>query len=309
MTQQDINIFLAVVERRNLSKAASSLYMSQSTLSHRLSMLEKELNAILFIRNKGHRTLELTPFGQAFIPIAERWTALWSETQDLHTIHSSRSFYIGSVASLIQYLFSDLLQQMLDTELLHFRLMVKSMQSAALYPALENREIDLGFSVKPAVYSNVINTPLLTEENILILSSNAPTGPGVYGPDVHPNELNSEKELLFHYHQDYLHWRNRWFGYFSNPVFGCGEAHLVEKLFSKQNGCWCVVPVSVALTIQRSCSVSLHRFTNPPPPRTCYMLTHRIPRAGYESCIELFHQYLYEYLKEEEKAGHLTLLT
>ena len=52
MTQQDINIFLALVEKRNLSKAASALYMSQSTLSHRLNMLEKELNATLFTRRK-----------------------------------------------------------------------------------------------------------------------------------------------------------------------------------------------------------------------------------------------------------------
>lgn len=69
MTQQDINIFLALVEKRNLSKAASALYMSQSTLSHRLNMLEKELNATLFTRQKGHRTLELTPFGHDFIHI------------------------------------------------------------------------------------------------------------------------------------------------------------------------------------------------------------------------------------------------
>ena len=85
MTQQDIDIFFAVVEKRNLSKAASYLYMSQSTLSHRLSMLEKELNATLFTRHKGHRNLELTPFGHDFIHIAERWTALWAETRDLHT--------------------------------------------------------------------------------------------------------------------------------------------------------------------------------------------------------------------------------
>ncbi len=95
MTQQDINIFLALVEKRNLSKAASALYMSQSTLSHRLNMLEKELNATLFTRQKGHRTLELTPFGHDFIHIAERWTALWAETQELHTMHGSRSFYVA----------------------------------------------------------------------------------------------------------------------------------------------------------------------------------------------------------------------
>lgn len=308
MNQQDIDIFLAVVEKRNLSKAASSLYMSQSTLSHRLSTLEKELNASLFTRHKGRRTLDLTPFGHDFIHIAERWTALWAETQELHTMHGSRSFYVGSVASLIQYLFPDLLHRIFQEEQQNIRLMVKSMQSAALYPALENREIDLGFSVLPSVYSNVINTPLLNEENVLILSGTARTKPGSFGPDVHPSELDPAKEILFQYHQNYIHWRNQWFGYFSTPAIGLGEALLVENFFSCPIDCWCVVPFSVAFALQKTCCVSIHHFTNPPPPRTCYMLTHRIPRTGYESCLESFETYLYQFLKDKETAGHLQIL-
>lgn len=308
MTQQDINIFLALVEKRNLSKAASALYMSQSTLSHRLNMLEKELNATLFTRQKGHRTLELTPFGHDFIHIAERWTALWAETQELHTMHGSRSFYVGSVPSLIQYLFPELLQKIFQKNSGQIRLMIKSMQSAALYPALENRELDLGFSVLPSVYSNVINKPLLTEENVVVLSSSSPTAPGTFGEPVRPGDLNAEKELLFQYSQTYIHWRNQWFGYFSSPAIGMGDGPLVKQFYQTPNDLWCVVPMSLALFLQSSCNVSLHRLTSPPPPRTCYMLTHRIPRTGYESCLQLFEESLYEYLRQKEAAGHLQLL-
>lgn len=309
MTQQDIEIFFAVVEKRNLSKAASALYMSQSTLSHRLGMLEKELNATLFIRHKGHRTLELTPYGRDFVRIAERWMALWAEAQDLHTMHGSHTFYIGAVASLIQYLFPHLLQEIFRKEQRQIRLMVKSMQSAALYPALENREIDLGFSVLPSFYSNVINQPLLSEENVLLVQSDSPLPPGEYGPDVHPSELEPAKEILFQYHQDYRHWRNYWFGYYADPAIGLGDALLVKDFFSTPTDCWCVAPVSMALEIQRSCKVSIHRFTNPPPPRTCYLLTHRIPRTGYEASMELFMDYLDRFLRNEAAAGHLQMLT
>ncbi len=308
MTQQDINIFLAVVEKRNLSKAASSLFMSQSTLSHRLSLLEKELNAPLFTRRKGQRTLELTPFGHDFISIAERWTALWAETQDLHTIHESRSFYIGSVASLVQNLFPELLHQIFINEKEQLRLMIKTMHSAALYPALENREIDLGFSVQPSVYSNVINTPLLNEENVVLLSKDTDFTGDLWGEDIHPNDLDPEKEVLFQFSQNYIHWRNQWFGYFSNPSVGIADTHLLQHFFSTPNDGWSVVPFSTALAIGRSCNVSIHHIINPPPPRTCYMLTHRIPRAGYESCLELFQTYLNRFLREEESAGHLQIL-
>ena len=88
-------------------------------------------------------------------------------------MHGSRSFYVGSVPSLIQYLFPELLQKIFQKNSGQIRLMIKSMQSAALYPALENRELDLGFSVLPSVYSNVINKPLLTEENVVVLSSSS----------------------------------------------------------------------------------------------------------------------------------------
>lgn len=308
MTQQDIEIFFAVLEKRNLSKAASALFMSQSTLSHRLNMLEKELNAQLFTRHRGHRTLELTPYGNDFVRIAEQWMALWTETQALHTVHSSQTFYVGSVGSLIQYLFSGLVREIFQKEQHRVHLMVKTMQSGALYPALENREIDLGFSVLPSIYSNVVNNPLLNEENVLLVPSSEPTPSGSFGPDVHPGELDPSKEILFQYHRDYMHWRNYWFGYFTDPAIGLGDALLVENFFSTLDDGWCVVPMSLALAIQRQGRVSIRRLTNPPPPRTCYMLTHRIPRAGYEDCMDMFMQYLERFLKEQEEKGLLEAL-
>lgn len=308
MTQQDIEIFFAVLEKRNLSKAASALFMSQSTLSHRLGVLEKELNAQLFTRHKGHRTLELTPYGHDFVRIAEQWMALWAEAQALHTVHGSRTFYIGSVASLIQHLFPELVRDLFKKERDRVHLMIKTMQSAALYPALENREIDLGFSVLPSIYSNVINNPLLNEENVLLLHSENPLPAGSFGPDIHPNELDPSKEILFQYHRDYMHWRNYWFGYFTDPAVGLGDALLVENFFSVPGDEWCVAPMSLAMAVQRRGRVNVHRLINPPPPRTCYMLTHRIPRAGYEDCMDMFMGYMSSFLKKQEERGLLEIL-
>ena len=124
-------------------------------------------------------------------------------------MHGSRSFYVGSVPSLISTCFPSFSRKYIQKNSGQIRLMIKSMQSAALYPALENRELDLGFSVLPSVYSNVINKPLLTEENVVVLSSSSPTAPGTFGEPVRPGDLNAEKELLFQYSQTYIHWRNQ----------------------------------------------------------------------------------------------------
>lgn len=305
MTLEEIEIFLAILEKKNLSKAASALYMSQSTLSHRLSALEKELNVTLFERKKGQRTMELTAHGQEFIDIAERWMVLWKESQQLHQIQEHQVLSIGAVASLHQYLFPPMLRKLLASTDPKVSLAIKSTQSSALYPALESHEIDVGFSVLPSLYSSINNEAVLKEEEILVRYCKEPCESGVFGETVHPKQLNPDDELLFHFHPDYTHWHNYWYGFFSRPRMGIGDAYLLEQ-FLDQPESWTIVPVSMALTMQKRHNVTLHRLTNPPPERICYMLTHRIPRPGKERSMELLKACLDEFLSEGEKKGHLT---
>ena len=75
MTITDINIFLAIVQNHNITKTAQQLFLSQSTISHRLALLEKEIGKPLIIRGKGQKTVSLTPYGEDFIPLAKHWKA------------------------------------------------------------------------------------------------------------------------------------------------------------------------------------------------------------------------------------------
>lgn len=59
-----IECFLALAEALNFTKAASSLYVSQSSLSRTISSLESELGAQLLVRTK--RSVRLTEAGKAF---------------------------------------------------------------------------------------------------------------------------------------------------------------------------------------------------------------------------------------------------
>ena len=43
MTHWEIKTFLEIVKYSSISKAAEKLYLTQSTVSHRLSVLEEEL--------------------------------------------------------------------------------------------------------------------------------------------------------------------------------------------------------------------------------------------------------------------------
>lgn len=48
MTREMVNSFMTIVRLQSVSAAAEALYVSQSTISHRLQMLEAELNTKLF---------------------------------------------------------------------------------------------------------------------------------------------------------------------------------------------------------------------------------------------------------------------
>lgn len=60
---------LAIARKKNMTKAAEELFVSQSTLSQYLSKLESELGTPLFFRSKG--SLSLTPAGQLYVAAAE----------------------------------------------------------------------------------------------------------------------------------------------------------------------------------------------------------------------------------------------
>ena len=72
MTYDHIETFLTVVSCGNISAAANELFVTQSTVSTRIQQLEEELGAQLVIRSRGHRNIELTSYGQAFVPIASQ---------------------------------------------------------------------------------------------------------------------------------------------------------------------------------------------------------------------------------------------
>jgi DNA-binding transcriptional LysR family regulator len=64
-----IEAFLEVARRQNLSRAAEALFVSQPTLTARLQSLEAALGEQLFIRTR--RGMRLTEAGDAFLPYAE----------------------------------------------------------------------------------------------------------------------------------------------------------------------------------------------------------------------------------------------
>lgn len=65
-----LKYILAIAERKNMTKAADELFVSQSSLSQYLSRLEQEIGTPLFFRTKGELTL--TPAGELYVEAARK---------------------------------------------------------------------------------------------------------------------------------------------------------------------------------------------------------------------------------------------
>lgn len=69
MDTKYLTYILTIAKRKNMTKAAEDLFVSQSSLSQYLSKLENELGTALFYRSKG--SLTLTPAGELYVAAAE----------------------------------------------------------------------------------------------------------------------------------------------------------------------------------------------------------------------------------------------
>ena len=70
MRLEQLDAFMEIHRRGSVSQAAEALFVTQPTLTARLKGLERELEAVLFIRSG--RGMRLSEAGRAYLPYAER---------------------------------------------------------------------------------------------------------------------------------------------------------------------------------------------------------------------------------------------
>ena len=144
MNLADIETFLMIVKTKNITKTADNLFLSQPTVSHRLKLLEEELQVKLITRKKGYKQIELTTQGEEFIPIAERWVSIWRQMQLLKNSHEKLYLTIGCTDTLNSAILFDLYSEMLGAKEHIMNLHIKTHYSYELYGLLENHEIIRG---------------------------------------------------------------------------------------------------------------------------------------------------------------------
>lgn len=111
-----LHYFWAVAKEGNLTRAAQSLHVSQSSLSTQIRALEEQLGHPLFIRSG--RSLLLTEAGRMALDYADTIFALGSELQTTlqGSQQASQALRIGAVATLSRNFQENLLRPLLGRE-------------------------------------------------------------------------------------------------------------------------------------------------------------------------------------------------
>ncbi len=292
MNIDDIQAFLAVIANQSLTKAAEILHLSQSSVSHRLKNLEQELGLVLVERKKGLKTISLTPAGEDFMLVAEKWIHLLLETQSLKS-RTSLSLAIGSVDSVSTYLLPNIYQQIIN-KYPTMRLHIYTKNSIELYDLLEQRTIDIAFVLQDRLIKNIELSPFFAEP-MVVLRLALPEHQSVQS--IHPQQLNSSDELYHEWFPTYSLWHNKWWDPLIPPHIQVSNGPMVLPLL-RTPGQWAIVPLSIAHSAAATRKYTIQKLIDPPPDRICYKVTHKFAKSSTKEALAIFESFAAELHKQ-----------
>lgn len=148
MNTEELKTFIFLSKVKNFTLAAEQLFIAQSTVTNRISELEKEVGKKLFTR--GSKTVKLTEAGEIFLRYAERILELQSTSiEEMNALSShSRKFSVGAINATYEVYVKPLVDECLkDNSVTSVKVMLG--HSLDLIQQLQDNMLDMVFSAIP----------------------------------------------------------------------------------------------------------------------------------------------------------------
>jgi DNA-binding transcriptional LysR family regulator len=163
--------FLEVARRTNLSRAAEALFITQPALSARLRALETEIGSPLFRR--GRRGMTLTDAGRAFLPYAERaMRALQDGASAIERLPITDELVLGAAPAISTYVLPNLLVRF-EAANPQVRLSVRTGHSEEILDLAVRGDIDVGL-VRELHHPALETLTLYDDELVLVVEPRQP---------------------------------------------------------------------------------------------------------------------------------------
>ncbi len=298
MTYAQISAFLEVVKLRSISRAAENLFISQSTVSHRLNTLEEELGAQLLIRKRGHKEIVLTSEGEKFVPIAYHWESVLKEIEDFTHERFKKSFSVGSHDSLNSFLFGPIILEAITGIAEKFGkniLRWESHNSERCNQLLESGYLNVAYMRNPLRNRNLAMKPIFSEEFLVV----APENTCYSGDSIEVEALDSDHEIFmsFTWGNEFARWHDQTFGSGLNIRLFCNAVFSLPQLMYTP-GSWAIVPASVALECERRDRCKVFRIANSNVPQITTFQVTLINGNAQDSVIRLLEEIIRNYVSK-----------
>ncbi|MBE7078346.1 MAG: LysR family transcriptional regulator [Clostridiales bacterium] len=148
MNTEELKTFIFLSKVKNFTLAAEQLFIAQSTVTNRISELEKEVGKRLFTR--GSKTVKLTEAGEIFLRYAERILELQNTSiEEMNALSShSRKFSIGAINACYEVYVKPLVDECLKNNAVT-SIKVMLGHSLDLIQNLQDNMLDMVFSAIP----------------------------------------------------------------------------------------------------------------------------------------------------------------
>ncbi len=288
-----LQAFLAIVQTKNLSKAAELLYLTPSTISYRLKTLEQDMGVELVERRKGTAHVRLTPSGENFTKLAERWNTLWQETQMFKNDGAQLSLNISAPNSLNMYVLPPLYRALYQ-HVPRIRFWVHTEHTEESVGSVVRRDMDIAFLVREVpIPATVLLEPFIEEEMVLLRLA-TPERESMVCVDM--DSLDPEHELYWRWGAAYQRWHDQhWDPAFPRRV-RVDMADLIPALMIDPKQ-WAIAVNSVAQLFAQSGRFVIQKLSDPPQNRICYKLLHKYPAPSTVQSLAILDHYLQELFK------------
>jgi len=164
-----LKTFLEVKRTRHFGRAAENLFVSQSTVSARISLLEQLVGSPLFLRVRND--LQLTPAGRHLVPFAESISATWRRARQEVAIGDQfeQLLVVGGMPSMWDIVLNRWLTGLFD-RFPELAVIGEVKQSSELMSALFERAVDIAFMFEAPRPRGIVAVELAATPLVLVSS-------------------------------------------------------------------------------------------------------------------------------------------
>lgn len=259
MNPELLQTFLKIVEYKQISQAADSLYITQAAVSNRLRRLESQLGVTLINRLKGQTTVTLTRYGEKLVPIAEQWMQLVHQTTNLKESANFHNIKIISAPSISESILS-VICPLLMQEDATLRYSLSNGNADGIYACVGDGVADIGFTFYK-MYRHQIITRKISEEQLVLVTNNHSEYPDMVTVDM----LSRHDEIYMSWNDEFDAWHTMCWDDELQPLAILDSGALILPYLSFKQA-WSLIPESLAhqLITRDSTLRSLHLIEQPP---------------------------------------------